>query len=80
MNISPETKLELERRTRQTKDKHEHTRICVILARSERMSHELIAQAHRISMQSVYRYLADYVSENLISLDLPAFLSWPSMR
>ena len=59
MNISPELKLELERRARKTKDKHEHTRLCVILAKSEGMSVELIAQAHRISMDSVYRYLAE---------------------
>ena len=69
MNISPETKLELERRARQTKDKHEHTRLCVVLARSEEMSHELIAQAHRISVQSVYRYLAEYESEKKIQHD-----------
>ena len=66
MNIAPEIKLELERRARQTKDKHEHTRICVVLARSEGMSHELIAQAHRISVQSVYRYLAEYESEKKV--------------
>jgi len=63
MNISPAVKLDLERRARQTRDKHEHTRICVVLARSEGMSHELIAQAHRISVQSIYRYLAEYESE-----------------
>jgi len=63
MNISPNLKLELERRARQTKDKHEHTRLCVILARSEGLSLELIAQAHRISVQSVYRYLSEYESE-----------------
>ena len=63
MNIPPELKLELEKRVRQTKDKHEHTRLCVVLARSEGMSHELIAQAHRISVQSVYRYLAEYEAE-----------------
>lgn len=63
MDISPDLKLELERRARQTKDKHEHTRLCVILARSEGMSPESIAQAHRISLQSVYRYLTEYESE-----------------
>src|SRR3990167_3041957 len=63
MNISPDLKLELERRARQTKDRHEHTRLCVILAKSEGMSFELIAQAHRISIQSVYRYLAEYEAE-----------------
>lgn len=63
MNISPELKLELEKRARQTKDKHEHTRLCVILAKSEGMSVELIAQAHRISIDSVYRYLAEYKIE-----------------
>ncbi|EFB40374.1 hypothetical protein pah_c207o075 [Parachlamydia acanthamoebae str. Hall's coccus] len=63
MNISLELKLELEKRARQTKDKHEHTCLCVVLARSEGMSHELIAQAHRISVQSVYRYLAEYEAE-----------------
>jgi len=60
MNITSETKLELERRARQTRDKHEHTRLCVILARSEGMSIESIAQAHRISVSSVYQYLSDY--------------------
>lgn len=69
MNISPELKLELERRARQTKDKYEHTRLCVVLARSEGMSHELIAQAHRISVQSVYRYLAEYEAEKKVQHD-----------
>jgi len=69
MNISPELKLDLERRARQTKDKHEHTRLCVVLARSEGMSHELIAQAHRISVQSVYRYLSEYELEKKIQHD-----------
>lgn len=69
MELSLAAKLDLERRARQTKDKHEHTRICVVLARSEGMSHELIAQAHRISVQSVYRYLAEYESEKKIQYD-----------
>jgi transposase len=64
MNLSPETKLELERRVRQTRDKHEHTRLCVILARSEGVSAELIAQTHRISVSSVFKYLAEYEKEN----------------
>lgn len=64
MKLSEELKLQLERRARQTKDKHEHTRLCVILARSEGMSHESIAQAHRISVSSVYQYLADYEKDN----------------
>jgi DNA-directed RNA polymerase specialized sigma24 family protein len=54
MKLSDKIKLQLERHARQTKDKHEHTRLCVILARSEGMSHESIAQAHRISASSVY--------------------------
>lgn len=69
MHISSDLKLELERRARQTKDKHEHTRLCVILARSEGMSIESIAQAHRISVQSVYRYLAEYEAEEKIKHD-----------
>lgn len=64
MNLSPEIKLQLERRVRQTRDKYEHTRLCVILARSEGVSIELIAQTHRISVSSVYQYLADYEKEN----------------
>jgi len=63
LGISHQLKLELEKRARETKDKHEHTRLCVILAKSEGMSLELIAQAHRISVQSVYRYLAEYEAE-----------------
>ena len=63
MNISPEMKVELESRAKQTKDRHEYARLCVILARSEGMSIELIAQAHRISRDSVYRYLAEYETE-----------------
>jgi transposase len=63
MEIPLELKLSLERRARQTKDKHEYTRICVVLAKSEGVSHELIAQTLRISVQSVYRYLAEYESE-----------------
>jgi transposase len=60
MNLDPEIKLQLERRARQTRDKHEHTRLCIILARSEGVSPELIAQTLRISVSSVYQYLADY--------------------
>jgi transposase len=57
-------KLEMERRARQTRDLHERLRLCIILARSEGMSHELIAQAHRISVSSVYKYIAEYEKEN----------------
>jgi transposase len=60
MNISPELKIELERKARQSRDVHERLRLCVILARSEGMSPESIAQAHRISLQTVYRYLSEY--------------------
>ena len=63
MHISPEIKIELERRARQTRDVHERLRLCVVLARSEGMSPESIAQAHRISVQSVYRYLSEYELE-----------------
>jgi transposase len=64
MNLSREIKFQLERRARQTKDKYEYTRLCIILARSEGISPELIAQTHRISVSSVYQYLADYEKEN----------------
>lgn len=64
MYLTPEMKLEMERRARQTKDLHERLRLCVILARSEGMSHELIAQAHRISVSSVYKYIVEYEQEN----------------
>lgn len=70
MKISPELKLELERHARQTKDKHEYTRLCVVLARSEGMSPESIAQALRISVQSVYRYLSEYEVEKKTQHDL----------
>ncbi len=63
MNISPEIKLELERRARQTRDVHERLRLCVILSSSEGISAELIAQTHRISVDSVYRYLREYERE-----------------
>jgi transposase len=63
MNLSQEIKLQLERRVRQTRDVHERLRLCVVLAKSEGMSNEAIAQAHRISVQSVYRYLLDYETE-----------------
>lgn len=58
--LQPEVKQELERRARSTKDLHERLRLCVILASSEGVSAELIAQSHRISVQSVYRYLSEY--------------------
>lgn len=64
MILSPEIKSQLERRVRQTRDKHEHTRLCVILARSEGISPELIAQTLRISVSSVYQYITDYEKEN----------------
>jgi transposase len=69
MNLSPEVKLEFERRVRTTKDVHERLRLCVILARSEGMSPESIAQANRISIANVYRYLTDYQNENKIRHD-----------
>lgn len=64
MILSPEIKSQLERRARQIRDRHEHTRLCVILARSEGISAELIAQTHRISVSSVYQYITDYEKEN----------------
>ena len=70
MNISLEIKLELERRAKKTRDVHERLRLCVVLARSEGMSHESIAQAHRISVQSVYRYLSEYELEEKTKHDL----------
>ncbi len=70
MTISPEIKIELERRARQSRDVHERLRLCVVLARSEGMSPESIAQAHRISVQSVYRYLSEYESETKTQHDL----------
>lgn len=70
MNISSEAKLELERRARKTRDVHERLRLCVILARSEGMSPESIAQAHRISVQSIYRYLSEYETEQKTQHDL----------
>lgn len=63
MKLSPEIKLQLEKRTRQTKDVNERLRLCVILSSSEGISAELIAQTHRISIDSVYRYLREYESE-----------------
>ena len=63
MYLPPEVKLDIERRARQTKDIHERLRLCIVLARSEGMSHELIAQAHRISVSSVYQYISDYEKE-----------------
>jgi len=64
LRLPPETKRQLEQRARKTRKKDENKRLCVILAKSEGMSHELIAQAHRISVETVYRYLAEYEKEN----------------
>jgi len=64
MNLPFEIKSDLERRVRQTKDLHERTRLCVILSRSEGISPEIIAQTHRISVQTVYRYLTEYEKES----------------
>lgn len=70
MNLCFEEKAELERRARQTRDVHERLRLCVVLAKSEGMSNESIAQAHRISVQSVYRYLLEYEAEAKTKHDL----------
>lgn len=64
LKLSPETKRQLEQCARKTRKTDERVRLCVILAKSEGMSHELIAQAHRISVDTVYRYLAEYEKEN----------------
>lgn len=64
MNLSSEIKLQLERRVRQTRDVGERLRLCVILARSEGVSPEIIAQTHRISVSSVYQYLSEFEKEN----------------
>lgn len=63
MHLSSELKLDLERRVRQTRDVHERVRLCVVLSNSEGISPELIAQTHRISVNSVYRYLVEYEQE-----------------
>jgi transposase len=63
MKISSEIKLHLEQRVKQTRDVHERLRLCVILSSSEGVSAELIAQTHRISVDSVYRYLREYENE-----------------
>ena len=73
MNISPELKIELEHKARQSRDVHERIRLCVILARSEGMSLESIAQAHRISLQTVYRYLSEYDLETKTNHDAGLF-------
>lgn len=59
MQLSSDIKLELERRVRQTRNVHERMRLCIVLSSSEGISPELIAQTHRISVNSVYRYLAE---------------------
>ena len=69
MNINPKLKLELEQRAKSTKDVHERLRLCVILARSEGMSAETIAQVLRINISNVYRYLSEYESENKTTHD-----------
>lgn len=68
MYLSPEIKQQFERLTRQTKDVSERLLLCVILARNKGVSPELIAQAHRISVSSVYQYLNEY--EKKIKLKL----------
>ena len=70
MHIPTQIKQDLEQRAKKTRDVHERLRLCVILAKSEGMSNESIAQAHRISLQSVYRYLLDYELKAKIKHDL----------
>lgn len=60
MQLSAKEKSDLENRARKTRNVHERLRLCVILARSEGMSPDSIAQAHRIAIASVYRYLTEY--------------------
>ena len=60
MQLSPKEKSDLENRARKTRNVNERLRLCVILARSEGMCPESIAQAHRIAIASVYRYLTEY--------------------
>ena len=62
--LTIETKLQLERRVRETRDKHEYTRLCVVLNRDEGMSIELIAQTLHISVSCVYRYLSEYEKQS----------------
>jgi transposase len=69
LKLSPEIKRQLEQRARKTRKKDEHMRLCVILARSEGVSLELIAQNQRISVESVRRYLSEYEKENKIDND-----------
>lgn len=60
MQLSTKEKLDLENRAKKTRNIHERLRLCVILASSEGMSPESIAQAHRIALASVYRYLKEF--------------------
>lgn len=64
LNLSLETKRQLEQQARNTRNKDEYKRLCVILARSEGISYELIAQVQRISVETVRRYVAEYKNEN----------------
>lgn len=69
LKLSPEIKRQLEQRARKTRKKDEHMRLCVILARSEGVSLEVIAQNQRISVESVRRYISEYEKENKINND-----------
>lgn len=60
MNLSLEEKLELEKLVKQTKDKNEYTRLCVVLSKSEGISAGQIAQTLRITLDRVYTYLKEY--------------------
>lgn len=64
LKLSPETKQQLEQKARKTRKKDENKRLCVILARSEGISYELIAQVQRISVETVRRYVSEYEKEN----------------
>ncbi len=61
--LSQEQRSILELQLKRTRDVHERNRLCVILARDEGHSPDVIANILRLSRESVFGYLRDYENE-----------------
>ena len=61
--LTPEEKSALKAQLKRSRDVHERNRLCVILARDQGHSPDVIADILHLSRESVFSYLREYVDE-----------------
>ena len=67
--LSPIQRASFEAQVKKTRDVHERNRLCVILARDEGHSPEVISRILRLNQSSVFEYLREFENEGKTSHD-----------